>query len=300
MRFFAFSLPLLVSATAMAGAPIELSGRPHPSDPQSWHLGVTLTQEGPVTLTCDEVGGSRERHLLRAQGARQLEFVVRGLKADTEYQCRATLADGSGLASPAVSFRTDPLPSDLQLPRITLPSSNPAETGYTLYNYGVLTRTAGYESSYLVILDPDGNARWYYPGVGGGDIDASFIGDEQILFGGHGPNFGPPPHYFPPAIVTLDKTVTFTATRRKASPYETRGTYHHDAGLSSSGDSIFTMVNCLVDKTWRGFAVKEIDFDNNIRWWWDSVTDGVEMGVLPAGSREDDDPFHANTVFDRW
>ncbi len=296
---FSFVLCLLCSSVAMATPTLELTDQPHPRDKQAWTFHVRTDRSAPVTLTCDEVGGSHERHILHGRGA-ELSLTVRGLKPDTAYQCRATLEDGSGVVSPAVTLRTEALPSDLAIPQIIVPAVDPAETGYILYNYGVLTNTAGYHSNYLVIIDPNGIPRWYYEGVGGGDIDASYIGNERILFGGHGPNFGPPPHYIPPSIVTLDKEIVFTATRRKASQYETRGTYHHDAGLSATGDSVFTLVNCLIDNTWRAFTIKEIDFNNTIRWSWDAVTDGVGSGVLPAGSKDDNDPYHANAVFDRF
>ena len=296
---FSFVLFLFCSSVALATPSIELSGSPHPRDKQAWRFHVRVDRPEAVKLTCEEVGGSRERHILRGQGA-ELNLTVRGLKADTQYRCRATLGDSPGVASRDVTFRTETLPADLAVPQVIVPSTDPAETGYILYNYGVLTNTAGYNSNYLVIIDPNGIPRWYYAGVGGGDIDASYLGDDKILFGGHGPNFGPPPHFIPPSIVTLDKQITFTATRRKASQYETRGTYHHDAGLSATGDSVFTLVNCLIDNTWRAFAIKEIDFNNNIRWAWDAVTDGVGSGILTAGSKDDTDPYHANAVFDQF
>jgi hypothetical protein len=146
-----------------------------------------------------------------------------------------------------------------------------------------------------VILDAEGNVRWFYQGAGGGDVDATYIGQDRILFGGMGNTA------YPPTIVGLDKKVTFQGTTTTASPLEIAGTWNHDAGISADGSAVFALTMTRVDDTWLGFVIKKIDLaTNQVSWSWDSTEHGVATGELPEGSAAMTDPYHVNAVWDQW
>ena len=159
-------LMLLAGGTAgaaRAGSEIDLSAATGP-DPLS--RVFTITQEKPkkVRLICDESGGG-ERHQRQGLEATSQQIVMHGFKPATTYTCVAEKNASHEHRSDPVSFTTAALPADLYVPTITVPSSDPAATGYTLFNVGNVYGYAGQNApapdrNYLVILDAQGNVRW--------------------------------------------------------------------------------------------------------------------------------------------
>lgn len=292
-----------VAALALASliftdsSPPSLSAKAIDNDVLAQRIEIRQTRPQAGWLECTEVGNPREKHLQEVPAADTQSLQFRGLKAQTPYRCLLQDAQQRHTLAPALEFRTAALPSDIRAPRISVPSTNLPSTGYTLYNYGYiksLGKITWPSANYLVIVDAEGVIRWYYKGPGAGDVDASYIGNDQILFGGRSGRT------YAPTITTLDKEVLFVATTQPGSPTEVSGEYLHDAGLSVDGESVFTFAQTLNDGGWRGFVIKEIDlFTNQVEWAWDSYLDGVLPGVLDlhdAGTG--DDPFHPNAVFD--
>lgn len=270
--------------------------RAHPQDALARVLSVRLPSAQTLRIDCVEPGNPFEQHVLRSPASTFHTLTVRGLKADTLYVCEATLPSKTRVASAV--FRTDKLPGDLVPPLVTIPSTNLPQTAYTLFNYGKVetpAKLAWCAANYLVIMDAQGNVRWYYQGPGCGDVDASYIGSDQVLFTGRSTR------RYPPTIVDLDKQLQFEATSALGSPYEIEGGYEHDAGLSVYRDSIFTLSETKPPEGGRGFVIKEIDLNvNAVVWSWDSTLDGTSKGQL----RTDDidasgDSFHPNAVTDR-
>lgn len=267
-------------------------------EPLSWEFRLELEQGAPIHLACEDVSPPYERHEVQLASSVDHQVTLRGLKPETVYRCTAMLADGTGRTSSPSTVSTQPLPSDLKalLPQVTVVPEEPIEVGYTLLNLGWMNRDLTYSTNYLVILDPWGNVRWYYEGIGGGDIDATYLPGGRILFGG----FGGGTTSHPPTIVDLDRNVLFTANSLPTYSTEIPGTYHHDAGLAHDGLSIFTFVREFSSDGWEGFVIKQIDLSTNqIIWSWDSILDGVGSGAFPPGSSENPDPYHVNTIWDR-
>jgi hypothetical protein len=288
---------LLTALPAQAAPGIALRSQPDP-DPQSRQFVVHLERPAPVALTCVQDGHPEERHRVVRSSSTDHTITVRGLLAGATYRCEAeTIEPGkrASMRSPSVSFLTAPLPLDLTVPKITVASQDLPGTAYTLYNYGKLKGWWRLTSNYLVILDAQGKVRWYLAGPGAGDVDATYLGNDRISYGGYGDVD------YAPTLVGLDKKVQFTATAEAATPTETASSFNHDAGISADGTSFFTFSYQKNDGIWTGFDLKQIDIaTNRILWTWDSLVDGVGTGVLPSGSSEHTDPFHANAIDDHW
>ncbi len=255
---------------------------------------VDLESPGAVRLVCEEQGGEGERHVVRAAGADRYFLSVRGLKPATRYECRAEREDRTGLSSEPVEVGTDPLPGDLEAPVLMVQDAPRDRIGYALFNYSHDTGGWVYESRYLVIVDADGHVRWYLPGVGGGTIDATYIGEDRVLYGGYA--FGET-H---PTISTLDWVVLFEDTSGPPEPHGMIGSYHHDVGLAVEGDAIFALMKIMIDDTQQGYTVRHVDLGSNLLWEWDSAVDGRDAGYLPVGDDSTNDPYHANSAQDVW
>lgn len=287
---------------------MTLAGRQNDRDMLAWDFQLSGRMNQATHLSCTEVGGDQEVHekAIPSTGNARISTTVtlRGLKAETRYVCSLN-ATGRGAAtsgatalkarlSNEVTLITAPLPVDLKAPQIKVASADIVKTGYVLYNYGVLRRPWSVDNRYLVILDAKGNVRWYYAGDGGGDIDATWLGNDQILFGGY--------HSYAvaPTIVGLDKAIKFKDATLKTEQYEQASSWNHDAGISEDGESIFylTYEN---NGIWTGYVIRQIDMiTGELLWTWSSINDGYASGGLPAGSSSDTDPYHGNAIDDQW
>lgn len=286
------SMPDSALAAAPAAAPaFRLEHSADLRDNNARQFQVNLSKSEAITVTCDEVGGSSERHVKESGASLTHTMALRGLKASTRYTCAARTASGN-VSSP-VEFITAPLPADLRPPKITVPSTNLPDTGYTLYDRAFLGRGWSISANYLVILDAEGNVRWYYSGVGGG-IDASYLGSDKILFGGFDKA------YFQPTVVGLDKQIQFQAANSAETPYEVSNSWNHDVGLSDDGLSLFAITSESYDG-WTGYTLRQIDLaTNTVEWSWSSIEDGLMVGELPPGSSQKKDPYHANSLWESW
>ncbi len=273
---------------------LQFSALPDTHDPLARTFDLDVVPPVSARIVCTEADGGSDRHYLVQGPAGEHHMVVRGLKADTTYQCQAEVGEDYQIHSDPISFTTSPLPDDLHVPGITRMTSRPADIGYTLYNYSILEGDSVYTSRYLVLLDAEGNVRWYLPEAGGGTIDVSLIPGDRLLYGGRATESTVP------TIVDLDRQVLFVGTTDIGVDTEFPGSYHHDAGLSADGLSIFTLLYSRAGEGARGFVIRQLGLDNQILWTWDSVTDGIDTGALPPPTTDNPDPYHSNSIFDRW
>lgn len=249
------------------------------------------------TLSCLETSDSAELHQRTLPAKSEQQTVIRGLKADSQYTCWSeTVASSSEEShrSTPLTFAVGKLPLDLEAPRIQIPSQDLARTGYMLINYGTLHFPWRIENRYILLLDPQGNIRWFYSNAGGGDVDASFLGNDQLLIGGNGGET------VPATIIGLDKRVVFQDRQTLTRPGELENSTNHDVGLSEDGQSIYTMTYASTG-VYNSFVIKEIDIaTDEVIWDWSGLEEGVQAGVLPPGSADDTDPHHANAIDDQW
>jgi hypothetical protein len=290
---------LLLEACA---PPPGLVGAPSETDA---HAAV-LTTTGADTLACAAPDGADLHRRARGDigwvdGADDATVTVRGLLADTVYTC---VAEGSDGASEPLSLTTPALPAALPLPAVTV-AGDDAEVGFHLVNLARLTDPESdapttFTDEFLVLFDAEGHPRWQLAGEGGGDIDATWLPDGRILYGGYGGDTSTAP-----TIVNLDGAVEWRAEDTLSSAGQVAASWHHDAGLASDGASVWALTQEFVpleedpESTWEGFVVQQIDLaTGGLRWSWSSAEDGVAQGALAAGGRGDTSPFHANAVWD--
>ncbi len=295
---------------------MELTQAPDPMDPQSRIFTLNHGDNAPFRLDCIEDGGTHEQHSVAMRGARERIVRLRGLKADATYVCRAYRTDGKLRGeSNEVRFTTDPLPDDLILPKLTIPPESLSATGYTLYNQGNFYYDGDMEhfdvdalrsdDNYLVIVDAEGNVRWWYKGIGAGDFEARYLGHERILFTGQATDMA-----HPPTIVGLDKRTRILGHQIPSVDYELGDEaglyYNHEGALAPDGQSIFTLVHTLnpEDDTTLGFVVKELpltdadedDIMDNTLWYWDSFEAAAEGEFDHINATYGSDPVHANSI----
>lgn len=291
---YLWSVLTLIPSMAIAGlAHPQLENAPDPLDANARDFTLTLPVSAPMTLECREATTGGEVHRREDPPAYKHVMTLRGLKPATRYTCQALLPPEVP-APPPTTFVTADLPSDLVPPVIKVSTSDLTRTAYVLYGVGSLSKPWRIKNRYLVILDAEGNVRWYYKGDGGGDLDASWIGNDQILFGGY--------HEWnvQPTIIGLDKEIVFRENSGELGKYELSHACTHDAGLSSNGDSILFM-NGENNGIWTGGVIREVDpHTGELLWRWSTIEDGYEKGYLPAGSEEDNDPYHPNAIDDSW
>jgi len=305
--------------SAMAGPgdinpDLTISGEAHPTDPQSWIFNVTQGDVYQVAVMCREDRIRGERLVASGTHRVQQQIIVRGLKADTTYECVARYPYRKMSPSAPVTITTDPLPEDLVVPRVTVRRQSPAATGYTIFNLGNMYYDGDLltefdpeqlytDSNYLAIIDADGNVRWYLEGPGAGDIEVSYLGNNRILYSGQGV-----PEAYPPTIVGLDKQIRLQATQQRLSSIEFGNEfglyYNHEANLSEDRSSIFTFIHTRRPDGMMGFSIREIaiaDADGDgvmeqVKWVWDSFQ-AAEDGQLDLYSELNElDPLHPNAI----
>ncbi len=310
-----FVITVAASQWGVASESISLTVVDDPDDPQARVFDVTQSSSGAVQLVCDEQGGDAERHLVRGSGTDAEQTLrLRGLKADSTYRCFAL--GGRRSVSNSVEFTTAPLPDDLLVPTLIMPSAHPSQTGYMLFAVGNMyynghiidgfdPQKLSSDSNYLVIVDTLGNVRWYFAGPGAGDFQTHYLGDDRILFAGQG--F---PKAWGPTIVRLDKSLEVTATQEKTVSYEVSNEeglyYNHDVFLAADGESVFTFVHTRQGSL-VGFIIKEFslsDEDGNgvlddVLWYWDSFEEEARGNIEQYNPLEPytEDPLHPNSIW---
>lgn len=276
-----------------AAAALVLEARPSETDPHAVRLRLEGAETAEVVCALAEGGGDAHRV---AGGP---DFVVRALLADATYACVAT-ADGA--TSNTAEVTPPPLPDTLPLPSVVVPG-DPATVGLHLVNLGRLGDPAADEyfvDEWLVVLDADGRPRWRREGAGGGgDIDATWLPEGAVLYGGDRGASS-----IPPTVRDLDGDLLFQAPDDAATAFEEPGSWHHDAGVSADGASVWALaVERIPDAErpeidWEGFVVKRVDrATGETTWAWSASEDGVAGGLAP-GSAANRQPHHANAVQD--
>jgi hypothetical protein len=273
-----FLLPIALPALAACHtAPLDLTL----SDADVHAVDASLDGSGVVTCASDD-----DTRSLAIEGTGTL----RGLLAGERYQCRAEYLDGS--LSAAKSVRIPDLPSGLPIPTLVSSAADDAG-GYVLVN--VFDRDDGTDAPpWLLILDDVARVRWQRGGIGGADIDATWLGSGQILYGGTNGDI----EHLPPTVTDLDGAVTWQAADVTTEPLEVADTWNHDAGLSADGDAVYALSAEQIPyggsgETWRGAVIHRIEFaDGQPSWSW-SLSDHL-AGSFPL---EGDEPAHANAVW---
>ncbi|MFM7199717.1 MAG: aryl-sulfate sulfotransferase [Myxococcota bacterium] len=262
--------------------------------PLSFLLSLHLSEAAALVGQCEGEGDPAE--VVRFSFPASLDHVqlLQGFRPDTHYQCQFQTDDPARPQVFEQSLVTAGVPEWLEVPILTVPPQDPASIGYTLYNYAVLGDRLTFTNPALVILDPLGQVRWLYEGVGGGDIDAHMLPGEGILFGG-----ATPPRQTPPSLMGLDQKLRWVATSEVMTPYEDEGSYNHTSALTHDGEAVLALTVEYYEG-WRGFMIREVERSSNtVRWYWSSIEHGVMSGSLPAGSESNSDPYHANAVVDQ-
>lgn len=281
---FTLSPPLLANVVKGTLAKITT-----PS-PNSAHFTVALSESDTISLDCKSTDASKEAHgpiLLSDQLT--YDYTLYGLKGDTFYNC-CVEALGSR-ESQCSRIHTPPLPIALQKPFKI--SGDPTQMkGYVLtYASSMVQKPKNpiRNPSYAIILDPQGNVRWFLSGnTGIADLDTSYLGQNRILAGGWSLS---DKTSFAPTIYDLDGHVLWAGSTETSTPNEAAESFNHDVGLSDSGTSIFTILASSIhadmngdgtaEEYGGGFVLKEIGLDPNTPlWWWDSQIDGIDHQYL--------------------
>ena len=238
---------------------------------------VTVQAPNKVKVTCTAEGDERSA-TIDGEGS------VRGLLADTTYGCSF---DGETQAV----VTTTPLPSDLPLGEVEVAD---AAAGWHLVNlHGIDAPEGSNIGKYLVIVDEEGRPRWQFEGVGGADVDATWLGDGGILYaGGNSSDTN-----LPPTIIDLDGDQHCQADDASGSEYVLPNAWNHDAGFDQADPSrIWALARESVAGI-DGFVVLGIDAESGeSTWTWASTEHGE---ALPEPEDGEDDPFHANAIWDQ-
>lgn len=247
---------------------------------------VELSAAADVALTCVAVDDPAEVHLTEARAWRAATLSLRGLRADTDYDCRVTpVCPQARDGSTELSLRTAPLPEGLPSTRVEHDPDEPLAGGdYTLFNHqrlGSATR-----EQQLVVVDPEGRIRWHYALPAGLDAGVEVLpaADGTFAWGGGNSPLGAP------AVVDVDGATL----ERVEYPGSAEATFHHDGKRLVDGRflTLEAVPNSDRGRTWTGFALGRWDpLTGGLDWSWSSQQ-AVDAGRLDPGTGSN--PWHAN------
>lgn len=244
------------------------------------HVEVELGDVGDVEMTCVSRDDSRDVHVLRSEGATTHALGLYGLLSSSTYDCTIDAESGDDLWARG-EFRTSTsrIPSGIEEGFVE--GDPDAMTGvYTLTNPFEGGKSTNDQR--LVILDPDGEIRWYHDVEDElGSADVSLAGPQELIYGGGYGVEGAP------RILTLGHEVVYTGPQPV-----TGGEYHHDVALTPSG--LTAGLTTINGDGYLGFGIelRDPDDDGALIWDWNS-DDAVERGELPAGNG---DTYHPNAL----
>ncbi|MCP4808348.1 MAG: hypothetical protein GY913_33350 [Proteobacteria bacterium] len=244
------------------------------------HLDIELEEAGDVVVTCTSRDDDRDVHVVRSEGRTNHVVGVFGLLASSTYDCVIEAESGQDLWARG-EFRTS-------TNRIPVGVEEGVVSGDTSAMTGVYTLTNPFEGGKstndqrLVILDPDGEIRWYHDVEDEmGSADASLAGPGELIYGGGYELTGAP------RIIDMGHELLYAGPQPV-----TGGEYHHDVGLTASGLTAgLTTINGDGYLGW-GVEIRDPDDGGALVWDWNS-DDAVDRGELPAGSG---DTYHPNAL----
>jgi len=244
--------------------------------------GIRLAASGTaeVQLACTLSSDEAEVHTFSGAAAREWTLVVRGLLADSRYDCLARAFVGEAQAtSIAFDFRTAARPNGA----VTL--SVDAVPGYESSAYTLLNTWVDadpFPNRRVVVVDPEGRVRWswFLDNPSGGGIDFSLMADGEHFLVGGGTEYEP-------TVVDMAGEIVFK------SPDPTIGfTYHHHAAELPDGGLL--TLSKTVEGDHSGFAIVVISpVTGEVTWSWNSQTAVDRLQMIPDGSP---DPYHSNSV----
>ncbi len=260
----------------------------HQSDPYSSDAAMDLrivARLGPPATP------PTEHHALASSTPQATHrFRWKGLVAEATYACEVVSSCPG--ATRTFEVTTPPLPDTA--PRVALRGEGtPSWGAWTLFN----TQRDCEEDwrNRFVILDPEGQVRWFYeiPDWNDNssiDIEAAWIGDGTILWGG-----GEAPEGSP-ELLSLDQEALYKADYEGSQ----RHLYHHDVEWHD-GEILGMIRTDVVDgaSTYDGFGLVQHDVETGeVTWTWDLQT-AWDRGQIAADDVVDpdnaDDPWHASS-----
>lgn len=243
-----------------------------------WSFHVDAVTAGPAEVRCTLVDDPLEVHTVRATDDVPVhDLVVYGLLASATYDCALEMA-GTTVDR---SITTRPIADGFP----TWTTTGDGGEGYTLLNGGTDLRWN--RQSKLLIVDQQGRLRWSYEvPYSAADLDAQYLGDGRILYGGG--------YSAPPTIIDLSG-VTIAAAPASSTGFD----YHHHAQRIATGEIVTLtegITNDGVSEWWVGFAIDILDPELVGRTWtWNSQS-GYDAGWLPPATPVEIDAYHANSV----
>lgn len=146
-------------------------------------LHIEVDEASPVTVHCTAADDPDEAHYVTsAAEATGHEVSVYGLIADTTYTCEVTPACAT--TPTVVETATGTLPSLIPAYTTTRNDALEMSGAYTLFNDAEVC-SEGPGMDRVVIVDPEGNVRWYHiiPEDLVVDLDVRYL-DGQVYYGG--------------------------------------------------------------------------------------------------------------------
>ena len=214
---------------------------------------------------------------------------IYGLLADAEYNCLATTSCEDVTSSQEFSFTTDPLPEDLPSVLMTVTDPDAVWGAYTMFN--TAPTCGGQYEQYFMVVDLDGNIRWYYkvPDVDSlyaMNIDIIHLGGDELFWGGGNDRDASPRR------MRLNHEITYLTQYSGAGSDR----YHHDIHVTEDGQLLGLIDTNNTDGKvfWDGFGLKQHDPETySVTWEWDSQS-AVDAGTLDVAESEED-PYHSNS-----
>jgi|GEM_PF-3786768 len=237
---------------------------------------VSLSEPAPLAIRCVRDDLDSEVHLVESTDeATEHVLHVQGLVADTSYTCDvAPIADRATPSQGA--FETDSLPDEI--PSATAVSNGEPGAAYTFVPHQLLA--TGETTIRLVLMDNEGEVRWYYPLPieGYADMGAEYWGDGLFLWGGvSGSSAGEGvPH-----LVDVSHNQYYRADYENASD----AYFHHMTEKQYDG-TVVTLVeaDAVSDGRWYyGFEVHQVDVDQDELVWSWGLQEGLDNGGPEVG-----------------
>lgn len=274
-------LLLVLAACQRTEGTLDMSWNVEPAEVVTGKfLDVELGASGSLVTTCTSRDDTRDVHVVRSESDSATHSTgVFGLLGSSTYDCVLEADAGDGLWARG-EFRTSTSRIPKGIEEGVVEGDIDAMSGtWTLFN--PFENGKATDDQWLVVIDPEGEIRWYIEVEQElGSVDHSVV-DGDILYGG---GYDVPGS---PRIVTTGQELLYTGPQPVSG-----GTYHHDVEMTPSG--LIAGVVTLEGDDYVGFGVeiRDPDDDGALVWAWDSDS-AVERGDLPSPRG---DMYHANAL----